>query len=95
VWARAISGLEFSTGDRLGFVGANSLAHLEGWSGVPASGLVLVDLNFRLFEDALVFMIDDGELSVLMCSECRIPAGGRRFTRSSPSRREPGCRRRS
>jgi long-chain acyl-CoA synthetase len=51
---------------RIGFLGVNSLAHVECWLGVPASGRVLVDLNFRLAEAELAFMVDDRELELLV-----------------------------
>ena len=42
---RALGGLP---AQRVGFLGANSLAHMECWLGLPAFGKVLVDLNYRL-----------------------------------------------
>lgn len=58
--------LSVSAGGRVGFLGVNSLAHLECWLGVPASGRVLVDLNFRLALSELAFIVDDCELEVLI-----------------------------
>ena len=51
---RALGGLEAR---RVGFLGANSLAHMECWLGLPAFGKVLVDLNFRLSVEELAFMV--------------------------------------
>jgi long-chain acyl-CoA synthetase len=51
---------------RVGVLGVNSLAHVECWFGVPTSGRVLVDLNFRLAEAELAFMVDDCQLEVLI-----------------------------
>jgi long-chain acyl-CoA synthetase len=57
---------------RVGFLGVNSLAHLECWLGVPPSGRVLVDLNFRLAKSELAFMVDDCELEVLIVDRDRL-----------------------
>ena len=62
----ALEALEIQAGARVGFLGANSLAHLECWLGVPAFGHVLVDLNFRLAEDELAFMVDDAAVELLV-----------------------------
>jgi long-chain acyl-CoA synthetase len=71
----ALSGLGVTPGERVGFLGANSLAHLEVWLAVPAFGRVLVDLNVRLSEDELAFMVDDCELSVLIVDDERLYLG--------------------
>lgn len=55
----ALGGLGVPPGERVAFLGVNSLAHLECWLGVPAAGRVLVDLNTRLAVDELAFMVDD------------------------------------
>ncbi len=63
------SGLEraaVARGARVGFLGVNSLAHLECWLGVPASGRVLVDLNFRLAPPELEFMLEDCGVELLI-----------------------------
>jgi long-chain acyl-CoA synthetase len=62
----ALSELGIPRGARVGFLGANSLAHLECWLGVPAFGHVLVDLNFRLAEDELAFMVEDAGMELLV-----------------------------
>jgi len=61
----ALDELRLAIGARVGFLGVNSLAHVECWLGVPAFDRVLVDLNFCLAEDELAFMVDDCELEVL------------------------------
>ena len=53
---RALGGLEAR---RVGFLGPNSLAHMECWLGLPAFGKVLVDLNYRLSVEELRFMVAD------------------------------------
>ena len=70
----ALAGLSASAGGRVGFLGVNSLAHLECWLGVPATGRVLVDLNFRLAEDELAFIVDDCETEVLIVDRDRLEA---------------------
>ena len=45
---RALGGLD---AQRVGYLGPNSLAHMECWLGLPAFGKVLVDLNYRLSVD--------------------------------------------
>jgi long-chain acyl-CoA synthetase len=62
----ALDDLGLDLGARVGFIGANSLAHLECWLGVPPAGRVLVDLNFRLSEREVAFMIDDCGIEVLI-----------------------------
>jgi long-chain acyl-CoA synthetase len=62
----ALDRLGVLPGERVGYLGANSLAHHECWLGVPAFGRVLVDLNFRLAEDELAFMADDAGIQVLV-----------------------------
>jgi long-chain acyl-CoA synthetase len=58
-------------GGRIGYLGANSLAHLEAWLAVPAFGRVLVDLNFRLSIDELAFMVQDAAVDVLVADAKR------------------------
>ena len=68
----ALGGLE---AQRVGLLGANSLAHMECWLGLPAFGKVLVDLNFRLSLDELQFMVQDAELDVLIVDAERRAVG--------------------
>lgn len=67
--------LSVAPGGRVGFLGVNSLAHLECWLGVTAAARVLVDLNFRLAEDELAFMIDDCQVVVLIADRDRLETG--------------------
>ena len=69
---RALGGLDAR---RVGFLGANSLAHMECWLGLPAFGKVLVDLNFRLSVEELAFMVRDAELDVLIVDDERREVG--------------------
>jgi long-chain acyl-CoA synthetase len=74
-------------GGRVGFLGVNSLAHLECWLGIPAAGRVLVDLNFRLAEDELAFIVDDCEVEVLIVDRERLGVA-RALKERCPSLRE-------
>jgi long-chain acyl-CoA synthetase len=67
--AARVGSLDLSPGTRIGFLGANSPAHVEAWLGVPAAGGVLVSLNFRLAPDELAFIVRDAELSVLVADD--------------------------
>jgi long-chain acyl-CoA synthetase len=67
--AAALAGLGVGEGERVAFLGVNSLAHLECWLGVPAAGRVLVDLNTRLAEEELAYMVDDCAPRVLIHDE--------------------------
>lgn len=68
----ALTGLEVAPGGRVGFLGVNSLAHVECWLGVPAANRVLVDLNFRLAPTDLAFMVEDCELEVLIVDDAQL-----------------------
>src|ERR1700729_1745436 len=71
----SLDALAVGLGGRVGFLGVNSLAHVECWLGVPAFGRVMVDLNFRLAEPELAFMIDDCELEVLIVDRDQLDVG--------------------
>jgi long-chain acyl-CoA synthetase len=81
--AAGLTGLGIAPGARVGFLGANSLAHLECWLGVPVAGRVLVDLNFRLAEEELAFMVDDCRLEVLIVDGLRLEVARRLARRCS------------
>jgi long-chain acyl-CoA synthetase len=69
--ARRVRALGALEARRVGFLGPNSLAHVECWLGLPAFGKVLVDLNYRLSLDELAFMVADAELEVLIADDPR------------------------
>src|SRR3954468_2681788 len=68
----AIGGALAGMGERIGWLGANSLAHLEAWLAVPAFGRVLVDLNFRLAPEELAFIAGDAGIDVLIADDERL-----------------------
>jgi long-chain acyl-CoA synthetase len=59
-------------GERIGWLGENSLAHLQAWLAVPAFGRVLVDLNFRLAPEELAFIAGDAEIDLLVTDDERL-----------------------
>jgi long-chain acyl-CoA synthetase len=54
-----LRGLGLRTGDVIASIGQNSFRHLECWVGIPAAGMVLNDLNYRLAVPELEFIIKD------------------------------------
>ena len=71
----ALDDLGHAVGTRVGFLGANSLAHLECWLGIPAFDRVFVDLNFRLAEAELVFMVEDCGVELVIVDRERLAMG--------------------
>ena len=91
--AARVGSLALAPGTRVGFLGANSLAHVEAWLGAPAAGGVLVSLNFRLSAEELAFIARDAELSLLIAdAEHRELAGS--LAASSPNGRTSSAARR-
>ncbi len=65
-WGRRVRGLTaglrtlgLRTGDVIASIGQNTYRHLECWVGIPAAGMVLNDLNYRLAVPELEFIIND------------------------------------
>ena len=69
----ALADAGLSPGARVGYLGVNSLAHVECWLGVPTAGFVLVDLNFRLGLNELAFIVADCAIELLVCDETQLP----------------------
>ncbi len=78
VWQRvralagALEDLGVAPEGRVGFLGANSIAHAESWFAVPIAGRVLVDLNFRLAVPELEFIVNDCEIQLLIVDAERL-----------------------
>ena len=70
--AARVGTLDLPEGARIGYLGANSLAHLEAWLGVPAAGAVLVSLNFRLAREELEFIARDAGISLLVADDAHL-----------------------
>jgi long-chain acyl-CoA synthetase len=75
-WSRRVRGLTaglrslgLRSGDVVASIGQNTFRHLECWVGIPAAGMVLNDLNYRLAVPELEFIIND-------CSARAIVADG-------------------
>ena len=72
-WSRRVRGLTaglrslgLRTGDVIASIGQNSFRHLECWVGIPAAGMVLNDLNYRLAIPELEFIINDCEARAIV-----------------------------
>src|SRR5690242_13333591 len=64
-WGRRMAGLAsglrnlgLRSGEIVASIGQNTFRHLECWVGIPAVGLVLNDLNYRLAVPELEFIIN-------------------------------------
>jgi long-chain acyl-CoA synthetase len=68
----ALEELAIDPGGRVGFLGVNSLAHIECVLGVPTAGRVLVDLNFRLSQAELEFIVADCGVEVLIVDDAQL-----------------------
>lgn len=72
-----LQSLGVAKGDVVGVLALNGHRHLEHWLGVPAIGAVLNDLNFRLGEDELAFVLDDCRTAVLAVDDTHLEVGRR------------------
>jgi long-chain acyl-CoA synthetase len=73
----AVEDMRVPLGGRVGYLGVNSLAHLEAWFAIPAAGRVLVDLNFRLVDAELEFIVEDCGIELLFVDPERLEVGRR------------------
>jgi long-chain acyl-CoA synthetase len=69
--------LGLGKGDVVGLLSLNSTAHLICWFGVPRSGRVLNDLNFRLAPAELKFICDDAAVKLLIVDDMFAEVGAR------------------
>lgn len=67
--ASGLDRLDIAPGDRVAVLAHNSGSHLEAWLGLPAHGRVINDLNLRLAQPELAFMIDDCECVALLADD--------------------------
>ncbi len=72
-WGRRVRGLAgglrslgLRSGDVIATIGQNTFRHLECWVGIPAAGMVLNDLNYRLAVAELEFIVKDCGARVLV-----------------------------
>jgi len=64
--SRGLAGLGLRKGDRIAFLGLNSLAYVEFHIGVSMGGMVAVPLNFRLAAKELEFILNDCNCKALI-----------------------------
>jgi long-chain acyl-CoA synthetase len=67
--ASGLDRLDIAPGDRVAVLAHNSGNHLEAWLGLPAHGRVVNDLNLRLAQPELAFMVDDCECVALLADD--------------------------
>jgi long-chain acyl-CoA synthetase len=75
-WGRRVLGLGaglrslgLGDGDIVAVAALNSWRHLSCWVGIPAGGLVLNDLNYRLAPAELVFIVNDSQASAVVVDD--------------------------
>jgi long-chain acyl-CoA synthetase len=58
-------GLGLDSGDRVAGLSLNSFRHFEAWFAIPTANLIFNDLNFRLAQPELEFIVDDSGAKIL------------------------------
>ena len=71
--AAAFAKLGVDVGDRVGVMDWNSLRHYELYWAIPAIGAVFIQLNIRLPQDDLAYVINDSQASVVVVDESLVP----------------------
>jgi long-chain acyl-CoA synthetase len=78
-WGRRVLGLGaglrslgLGNGDVVAVAALNGWRHLSCWVGVPAAGLVLNDLNYRLALPELVFILQDSEAKAIIVDSAHV-----------------------
>ncbi len=64
--------LGLDDGDVVAVASLNNWRHVSCWLGIPAGGLVLNDLNYRLAPAELVFIVNDSEAKVLVVDDAHV-----------------------
>ena len=67
--ASSLAGMGLERGDRVAVLMLNSARHLELWFAIPASGMVMNDLNYRLAPEELRFICDDSGVKALFVDD--------------------------
>jgi len=67
--ASALIAMGLDRGDRVGVLMLNSARHFELWFAIPAAGMVMNDLNYRLAAEELRFICDDSGVKVLFVDD--------------------------
>ena len=65
-------GLGLGDGDVVAVAALNGWRHLSCWVGVPAAGLVLNDLNYRLAPAELVFIVNDSGAKAIIVDAAHV-----------------------
>jgi len=73
--ASALAGQGIERGDRVGILSLNGARHFELWFAIPAAGLVMNDLNYRLAVEELRFICDDSQVRVLFVDDANLGVG--------------------
>ena len=68
-----MAGLGVGKGDRVGTFGWNTYRHLEAYYAVPTMGAVLHTINFRLFTEDLVYIINHAGDKVILVDPDLVP----------------------
>lgn len=78
-WGRRVLGLGgglrwlgLGDGDVVAVAALNGWRHLSCWVGIPASGLVLNDLNYRLAPAELVFIVNDSMARAIIVDDTHV-----------------------
>src|SRR3954452_25030812 len=71
--AGALAALGIEQGDRVASLCWNHQQHLELYFAAPCMGAVLHTVNFRLFVDQIVFILNDAEDKVIVVDESLLP----------------------
>jgi long-chain acyl-CoA synthetase len=78
-WGRRVLGLGaglrslgLGDGDIVAVAALNGWRHLSCWVGVPAAGLVLNDLNYRLAPAELAFIVSDSEAKAIIVDSAHV-----------------------
>lgn len=67
--ASSLMAMGMNSGDRVAVLMLNSARHLELWFAIPASGMVMNDLNYRLAAEELRFICDDSGVRALFVDD--------------------------
>jgi long-chain acyl-CoA synthetase len=67
-----LQGIGVGQGDVVALIGLNGHAHFEFALAIPRIGAVLNDLNFRLAEEELAFIVGDSGARVLLCDDTHL-----------------------
>lgn len=66
--SNALLGMGLQKGDRIAYIGLNSLEIFECYLSVPSAGMVLVPMNFRLAPREIAAVLNDSNPSMMIAS---------------------------